>query len=144
MNIAKISKALFYLIALWCVVVGSFNQTISGTSDFEWIAAALEGVDVSRFDPIMAIWAHWIGLFLITAGIALFFLTRVLLKTTEILIAASVLAFGTIGAQIFSAISLGASGPLLIVGALVLLCAVAAPILGFMYARTKDVRTKDA
>jgi len=137
-KIAKISKVLFYLVAAWCVLYGAFSQTISGTADFVWIAQTLEGTDTSRFDPIMAIWAHWIGLFLITAGLALFLLTRALFETKAVLQAASVLAIGTISSQIFSAVSLGANGPILIVGAFFFSCAAGASILGFIHHQSRD------
>ena len=138
MTIEKISKSLFYLVALWCVAIGAFNLTISGTSDFPWIAEALEGTDVSKFDPIMAVWGHWIGLFLITAGISLYILTRELFISRTILLATSVLSVGTIAAQLFSALSLGASGPIFIVGPIVFLCSVGGPVLGFLYLRGRD------
>ncbi len=106
-----LSRILFYLIALWCVATGVNSLTISSADDLPWIADALAGSNVDAFNPILAIWAHWIGLFLITTSIALIIiLTRLPANRSSVLVA-GVLSIGTVSAQSFSVLSLGAYGP---------------------------------
>lgn len=134
----RTSKVLFYLVAIWCVVVGIFNQTISTADDLPWVAAALAGSDVSAFNPILAIWAHWIGMFLITSGVALAFLLSRVPVSFWSLGVASVLAIGTVGAQSYSVLSLGAFGPVSYVLYLVPMVAIVASILGFIGLKTEE------
>ncbi len=134
----RTSKVLFYLVATWCVVVGIFNQTISTVDDLPWVAAALAGSDFSAFNPILAIWAHWIGMFLITSGVALAFLLSRVPVSFWSLGVASVLAIGTVGAQSYSVLSLGAFGPVSYVLYLVPMVAIAASILGFISLKTEE------
>ena len=120
------------------MVVGLFNQTISSVDDLPWVAAALAGSDVDAFNPILAIWAHWIGMFLITSGVALaLLLSRVPISFSSLGVA-SVLAVGTVGAQSYSVLSLGAFGPVSYVLYLVPMVAIVASILGFMGLRNES------
>ena len=95
----KLSSVLFYIVAAWCTVVGIVNQTLSSVDDLPWVAQALAGVDVTPFEPIFAIWAHWIWMFLIIAGASLFLIIPTVHESRRMLLAATVLSAGTIGAQ---------------------------------------------
>ena len=128
----KLSTILFYLVGTYCIIVGAFNQTFTGAEDLPWVALALAGTDVTAFDPILALWAHWVGMFLITAGIVLIALTPVVHDSGRNLFAAGVLSSGTVGAQCFTVLSLGAFGPIVIVLLVAAASAVAAPILGLV------------
>lgn len=128
----QLSKTLFYVIAAWCIVVGSFNQTISNVDDLPWVAAALEGSDVAAFNPILAIWAHWVGMYLITAGIGLALIVSKVPGSPWSLSIASILAIGTVGAQSYSVLSLGAFGPISYILLLVPSIAVLAAVTGFL------------
>jgi hypothetical protein len=136
----KLSTILFYLIAAYCVIVGAVNQTITTVDDLPWVALALADSDVTAFNPILAIWARWIGMFLITAGIALIAITPAVHNSTRNLVAAGALSIGTVGAQCFSVLSLGAFGPVVFVLLTATACAVAAPLLGLYGARNNSVR----
>ncbi|MFT7652119.1 MAG: putative membrane channel-forming protein YqfA (hemolysin III family) [Candidatus Azotimanducaceae bacterium] len=133
----KVSTILFYLAAAWCVVIGIQNQTIAGAGDLPWIAKALEGQDLSAFNPILAIWAHWIGMLLIVAGAAILVLIPRIHDSPGTLLAAGIISSGTISAQVFSVVSLGAFGPVLIAASVAVTISFAAPILGFLAARTR-------
>lgn len=137
-NMIRASKLLFYLIAAWCVVIGSFNQTISTVDDLPWVAASLAGSDVDAFNPILAVWAHWIGMFLITSGAALALLLSRLPVSLSSLAVASVLAVGTVGAQSYSVLALGASGPISYVLYLTPMVAIVASALGFAGLRSES------
>ena len=132
----KVSTFLFYGVATYCIVVGSFNQTISSVEDLPWVAKALSETDVTAFNPILAVWAHWIGMFLIVAGVVLFALTPVIHTSRRLLFAGGVLSAGTVGAQCFSVLSLGAFGPVVGVLLVAAACAVAAPITGLLGSKT--------
>lgn len=129
---ARVSTVLFYIIAVWCIVVGLFNQTISGADDLPWVAAALDGSDVESFDPILAVWAHWVGLFLITAGTGLALVVSKIPRSFWSVVVASILAVGTVGAQSFSVLSLGAFGPVFYALLLVPTIAAIASITGLL------------
>jgi hypothetical protein len=139
----KVSKGLFYLLATWFVLIGLQNQTISGSQNFEWIAAALEGTDTTKFDPIMAKWAHWIGKTLIISGITLFLLIKDAYGAKSTLAAVSILTIGSVGAQLFTALSLGAHGPGIIIISTLLLCSVLGAILGFLSLKGQDHQLLD-
>jgi len=128
----RISKFLFYVIAAWCIVIAMFNQTISSVDDLPWVAAALVGSDVEAFNPILAIWAHWIGMFLITAGIGLALIVSRIPQSFWSVLVASILAIGTVGAQSYSVLSLGAFGPVFYVLLLVPAISILAAITGFI------------
>ena len=127
-----LSKVSFYIVACWCVAVGLFNQTISSAEDLPWVADALAGSNLDAFNPILAIWAHWIGMFLVTAGVSLFIILRVLPTTHNTVLIAGVLSIGTVGAQSFSVLSLGAYGPISYVLYCVPLVALIATATGFL------------
>ena len=129
---SQFSKVLFYLIAVWCVVVGVFNQTISTAKDLPWVADALAGTNVDAFNPILAIWAHWIGMFLITAGVTLLIILTKLPVTNTSVIVTGVLAIGTVGAQSFSVISLGVYAPMSYVLYCIPVVAVIATVTGYI------------
>jgi len=128
----RVSKLLFYAVAAWCIVVGLYNQTISGVDDLPWVAAALVDSDVEAFNPILAIWAHWIGMFLVTAGIGLALIVSKFPQSFWTVLAASLLAIGTVGAQSYSVLSLGAFGPIFFVLLLMPSIAVLAAVTGFV------------
>jgi len=128
----QVSKALFTIIAIWCIVVGCFNQTIAIVDDLPWVAAALVGTDVEAFNPVLAILAHWIGMFLITAGLGIGLIVWKIPDSLWSMIAASVLAIGTVGAQSFSVLSLGVFGPMFYVLLLVPAIAVVAAVSGYV------------
>jgi hypothetical protein len=130
--IQTISTTLFYLVAAWCTIVGLVNQTLSSVNDLPWVAEALAGVDVTPFDPLFAIWAHWIGMFLIVAGVSLLLLIPAMHDSKRLLLIATVLSVGTVGAQVFSILSLGAFGVAAIVLPTVLALAIVAPVTGWI------------
>jgi hypothetical protein len=127
----RISTILFYLVATWCLIVGGFNQTLTGVDDLPWVARALEGNDVSAFNPILAIWAHWIGMFLMTAGLALLLLTPTVHDSKRTLVVAAVLSIGTVGAQTYSVLLLGAFSPIVFALGTAAVVAVLAPVIGW-------------
>ena len=136
--VKKVSTILFYLVAAWCIVVGFVNQTFTSADDLPWVAQALGDSDLTAFNPILAIWAHWIGMFLITAGAALILLTPVVHNSTRNVIASGILAVGTIGSQCYSVLSLGAFGPVVFALLTALACAIAAPVLGLIVVRNSQ------
>jgi hypothetical protein len=127
-----ISTTLFYIVAVWCTIVGLGNQTLSSVNDLPWVAKALAGVDVTPFDPLFATWAHWIGMFLVVGGVSLALLTPVVHESRRMLLIATVLSVGTVGAQVFSVLSLGAFGIAAIVLPTVLALAILAPVTGWI------------
>ncbi len=136
----KLPSFLFYVVAAWCIGIGLFNQTVDQVVDFPWVAASLEGMDLARFDPVLATWARWIGLNLIAAGVALILLAKNLGTSPSVVWAAGVLSVGVVGAQVVSAASLGAPLPLLLVPAVALLCAVTAVGISLKSSRRDDAQ----
>ena len=135
--INTISTTLFYIVAAWCAIVGLGNQTLSSVNDLPWVAKALAGVDVTPFDPLFAIWAHWIGMYLVVGGVSLALLIPVVHESRRMLLAAGVLSVGMVGAQVFSVLSLGAFGIPAIVLPVVLVLAILAPATGWIASRGK-------
>ena len=123
---------------MWCIGVGTFNLTIDQVVDFPWVAETLQGMDLARFDPVLATWARWIGLNLIVSGVTLVLLIKRLGTSPSLIWAAGVLSIGVVGAQLLSGASLGAYLPLLLVPGVVLCCAVAALIISLMLPRDDD------
>ncbi len=123
---------------MWCIGIGTFNLTIDQVVDFPWVAETLQGMDLARFDPVLATWARWIGLNLIVAGITLVLLVKRLGRSPSLVWAAGVLSIGVVGAQLISGASLGAPRPLLLVPGAALLCAVAALIISLRSPRRDD------
>ena len=130
----RTSTILFYVVAAWCIAIGVFNQTIDNVDDLAWVAQALSDTDVSKFNPILAIWAHWIGMFLITAGVVLVLLIPTSSDSVKNTITTVILAVGTVGAQCFSVLSLGAFGAPVVALITVVACAVAALVFGLVAA----------
>ena len=136
--VEKLPSFLFYVVAAWCIGIGLFNQTVDQVVDFPWVAASLEGMDLARFDPVLATWARWIGLNLIAAGVALILLAKNLGTSPSVVWAAGVLSVGVVGAQVVSAASLGAPLPLLLVPAVALVCALTAVGISLKSSRRDD------
>ena len=127
----RTSSILFYLVAAWCLIVGGINQTLTGVDDLPWVAKALEGSNVVAFNPLFAIWAHWIGMFLMIAGLVLILITPTVHESRRMLSAAAVLSIGTVGAQTYSVLSLGAFGPAVFALGTATVVAVSAPVVGW-------------
>ena len=122
----RLPSTLLYLVAAWCIGIGTFNLTINQVVDFPWVAERLAGLELSRFDPVISTWAKWIGLNLIAAGATLVLLIRRLDEFPVLIWPVAVLSVGVIGAQIFGGGTLGAPPALLLVPATVLLLALVA------------------
>ena len=128
----QLSKVLFYVIAIWCILTGANSLAISSAEDLPWIADAMAGSNLDAFNPILEIWTTWIGLLLFTSSITIITVLLRLPANKNSVLIAGLLSIGTLTAQSYSVLSLGAYGPVSYALYCTPIVAIIATVVGFI------------